>query len=72
MSRKAMKVLALAAIAAVGVAACGNSGSSSSSGTKASGKTLVIEGRGHLVAALVGHVLQGVRNIGRAHARQHR
>jgi peptide/nickel transport system substrate-binding protein len=45
MSRKALKVLALAAIAAVGVAACGNSGSSSSSsGTKAAGKTLVIEG----------------------------
>jgi peptide/nickel transport system substrate-binding protein len=43
MSRKAMKVLALAAIAAVGVAACGNSGGSTSSGTKASGKTLVIE-----------------------------
>ena len=43
MSRKAMKVLALAAIAAVGVAACGNSGSPSS-GAKASGKTLVIEG----------------------------
>jgi peptide/nickel transport system substrate-binding protein len=38
-----MKVLALAAIAAVGVAACGNSGPSSS-GTKAAGKTLVIEG----------------------------
>jgi peptide/nickel transport system substrate-binding protein len=45
MSRKAMKVLALAAIAAVGVAACGNSGSSSSQGSsKTSGKTLVIEG----------------------------
>lgn len=44
MSRKAMKVLALAAIAAVGVAACGNSGGSSSSGTRAAGKTLVIEG----------------------------
>jgi peptide/nickel transport system substrate-binding protein len=45
MSRKAMKVLALAAITAVGVAACGSSGSSStSSGSKAAGKTLVIEG----------------------------
>jgi peptide/nickel transport system substrate-binding protein len=44
MSRKAMKVLALAAIAAVGVAACGNSGGGGSSGTKAGGKTLVIEG----------------------------
>ncbi|HEY2287536.1 MAG TPA: ABC transporter substrate-binding protein [Streptosporangiaceae bacterium] len=44
MSRKAMKVLALAAIAAVGVAACGNSSGGSSQGTKAGGKTLVIEG----------------------------
>jgi peptide/nickel transport system substrate-binding protein len=44
MSRKAMKVLALAAVAAVGVAACGNSGGSSASGSKPGGKTLVIEG----------------------------
>jgi peptide/nickel transport system substrate-binding protein len=44
MSRKALKVLALAAITAVGVAACGSSGSASAPGTKAAGKTLVIEG----------------------------
>ena len=44
MSRKAIKVLALAAVAAVGVAACGSSGASSSPGTAAAGKTLVIEG----------------------------
>ena len=44
MSRKAIKVLAIAAIAAVGVAACGSSGGSTASGSKAVGKTLVIEG----------------------------
>jgi peptide/nickel transport system substrate-binding protein len=44
MSRKALKLAALAAIATMGVAACGSSGSGSSSGSAATGKTLVIEG----------------------------
>jgi len=45
MSRKVMKVLALAAVTSIGLAACGSSGSKTTTGTsaQATGKPLVIE-----------------------------